>query len=140
MGPGLGIPEGSLPMEVAGLRQAMEAMVTSGQIVVTDTARRLAQDLLYPPTLGVAGPLLGLLRLVTLGLLPPPIRAAYGYSWDARHERALRLSARCLRGLLPFVPSRLRYWASARAAIREARHCPMHPGQASSSETREPRD
>lgn len=120
VGPCLGIPEGALPMDVAELRRYMNAMVTSGQIVITDTARTLAQDLLYPPTLGVTGPLAGFMRLATRGLLPPPIRDAYGFSWDARHERALRLSARCLRGLLPFVPSRLRYWASARAALRKA--------------------
>jgi uncharacterized protein (DUF2236 family) len=125
MGPCLGIPEGSLPAHAAGLRQDMEAMLTRGQIVVSDTARMLARELLYPPTLGVAGPLAALMRLVTLGLLPPPIRAAYGFSWNARQERALRLSARSLRGLLPFVPSRLRYWGIARAALREARQSPL---------------
>ena len=140
MGRALGIPEGSLPTSVAALRQDMEAMGTSGQIIVTDTARMLAHELLYPPTLGVAGPLVGLLRLATLGLLPPPIRDAYGFSWDARDERALRLSARCLRGLLPCVPSRFRYWANARAALREASHSPGLQTQASSSEEGETRE
>jgi uncharacterized protein (DUF2236 family) len=134
IGPCLGIPEGSLPTQVADLRQELEAMVTSGQVVVTDTARMLARELLYPPTLGAAGPLMGLMRLVTLGLLPPPIRDAYRFSWDARHERALRLTARCLRGLLPFVPCRFRYWATARAALREALQSPVLQPQPSSPE------
>lgn len=114
----LGMPAGSLPRSVATLHSYLEGMLASREIAVTDTARTLAGEVLAPPALRAAGPLLSLLRLPTVGLLPAPIREAYGLAWDSRRERTLRLSAKAIRTLLPVVPPVLRYWPSARAAFR----------------------
>ncbi|HWE63047.1 MAG TPA: oxygenase MpaB family protein, partial [Chloroflexota bacterium] len=57
-------------------------------------------------------------RLVAIGLLPPPIRDAYGFRWDARREFALRLFAWLIRRLLPFMPAAVRYWPAARPQRR----------------------
>jgi len=122
IGPLLGIPPGYLPRDVAGLRAYMDARLTSGEIAVTDTARRLAREIVDPPAFLVARPLLALARLPTIGLLPPAIRRGYGFSWDERHERALLALAAVSRRLLPFLPSALRHWPAARAArARERR-------------------
>ena len=120
MGWHLGIPEGCLPTNLASLQHYMNGMLTSGEIAVTETARSLANDLLAPPALGMARPLVWLMHLPAIGLLPPPIRNAYGFPWDARKERALRLSVRCVRSLLPFMPPQLRYWSRARVALRQS--------------------
>jgi uncharacterized protein (DUF2236 family) len=65
---------------------------------------------------------LALARLPAIGLLPPPIREAYGFRWSARRERALALLAATVRRALPLVPPVLRHWPAARAAAaREAR-------------------
>ncbi len=68
-------------------------------------------------------------RLMTIGLLPPTIRAEYGFSWSARRDRVLRRSTTFIRKLLPLTPSVLRHWPAARAAERAARGsgCPFHP-------------
>jgi uncharacterized protein (DUF2236 family) len=66
-------------------------------------------------------PLLRLAALPAVGLLPGPIRAAYGFPWDGGRARALRVLAAASRGGLPFVPPVLRYWPTARRAARRAR-------------------
>jgi len=119
--PLLGIPEGALPRSVAELRRYLDGMLGSGEIAVTPLARELAREIVSPPVPWPARPLLSVMRLPTVGLLPPSIRDGYGFPWGARHERALRLSARLIRALLPLVPSAVRHWPRARAVGRRAR-------------------
>ena len=116
--PLLGIPEGYLPASVAELEAFLRSMFTGGEIAVGETARKLARAVVYPPCPRVARPFLWLVRLPTIGLLPPAIRRAYGLPWDARQALALRLSARLVRRLLPLLPSVCRHWPAARAAAR----------------------
>jgi uncharacterized protein (DUF2236 family) len=85
---------------------------------VSETARRLAREVLHPPLGWLAWPVTSTMRLITIGLLPPPVRDAYGFGWSARRERFLRLTAPTVRGLLPFVPRVLREWPVARRAMR----------------------
>lgn len=116
--PLLGIPDGMLPLNTAELCAYMDEMMRGGAIAVTPTARGLAHELLYPPFPRVVDPLLWLVRLTAIGLLPPAIRAAYGYRWDARRERALRLAAWAIRHTMPLMPSIARHWPVARRATR----------------------
>lgn len=118
--PLLGIPAGTLPRCAADLRRYMDGLLGSGEIAVTDTARTLARDVIAPPVILIARPLLRLTQLPTLGLLPPGIRAAYGFPWDARRERAFSRSVRAIRALLPWLPRVLRHWPIARRAARRA--------------------
>lgn len=124
--PRLGIPEGSLPRTEASLRAYLNTTLAGGAIEVTDTARRLSREIVSPPVPLMMKPLVGLVRLPTVGLLPPGIRRAYGFDWDPRRERALRAVAALARGTLPLVPSLLRYWPMARRAIRRARRSGRH--------------
>jgi uncharacterized protein (DUF2236 family) len=55
-------------------------------------------------------------KLVTVGFLPPAIRAGYGFTWDARRERACRALMKVIRQVRRLLPARLREWPSARAA------------------------
>ena len=114
----LGIPHGGLPNSVEDLRAYMDEMYSSRKIVVTDMARALARDIVYPPTLGIGRPVFRLMRLSTLGLLPSQIREAYGFPWTPQDERALQRLAGALRILLPYMPLRLRQWRCARVASR----------------------
>jgi uncharacterized protein (DUF2236 family) len=117
----LGIPAGRLPRTEGDLRGYLDAMLASGAIEVTDTARLLSREILAPPAPRVARPALWLAALPAVGLLPPAIRAGYGIPWDGRRERALRVVAVATRTALPVVPPALRYWAVARRAARRAR-------------------
>ncbi|MGH2353747.1 MAG: oxygenase MpaB family protein [Chloroflexota bacterium] len=110
----LGIPDGYLPRSTAELRAYMNAMYASGEIAVDATARNLADEIIHPPLPRVAGPLLGLAQLPTIGLLPPPIRESYGFTWGRRRDAALHHSARLIRRLVNLAPPALRYWPPAR--------------------------
>jgi uncharacterized protein (DUF2236 family) len=117
----LGIPRGQLPRSFSELRRYMDAMYTSGQIVVTDVARTLALGIVYPPVPALVGPLLAPVRLTAIGLLPPTIREGYGFPWGGRTEAMLHLSARLVRHALPLMPPFARYWPAARRAVRRPR-------------------
>ncbi|HEY3111944.1 MAG TPA: oxygenase MpaB family protein, partial [Chloroflexota bacterium] len=117
MGPLLGAPEGFFPDSLAALHGYMDAMVASGRIVVTPTARALAREVLYPPLPWLAGPGLWLAGLPAVGLLPAPIRRAYGFAWGPRHALLMRLSAAATRRALRRAPTALRDWPAARAAL-----------------------
>ncbi|MGH7332615.1 MAG: oxygenase MpaB family protein, partial [Candidatus Rokuibacteriota bacterium] len=110
----LGIPEGRLPRSVSELQRYMDGMFASGQISVTDIARTLARAIVYPQVSPVAAPAISFMRLTTIGLLPPTIRADYGFPWSARREAMLRRSTAFVRTLLPLTPSILRHWPAAR--------------------------
>jgi ER-bound oxygenase mpaB/B'/Rubber oxygenase, catalytic domain len=87
-----GIPEGHLPRRVSELQRYMDGMYASGEISVTDAARTLSRALVYPQVPRVSEPAMRFMRLTTIGLLPPTIRADYGFPWSARHEAMLRRS------------------------------------------------
>jgi uncharacterized protein (DUF2236 family) len=114
--PMLGIPPGYLPRTMGQLQSYMAEMFASGEITVSKTALALADQVLYPPFPWPTRPLLWLMRLPTAGTLPDTIRRAYDLPWDARREKALRLSAKLIRTVLPLVPRSLRYWRSYRTA------------------------
>jgi uncharacterized protein (DUF2236 family) len=114
--PLLGIPQGFLPASTAELQEYMETMLASDQIVVTPKARMLAREVLSPPLLAFARPLLWVAQLATVGLLPPTIRAAYGFRWNSRREAAHRLCAGLTRHLLALTPPLIRHWPAARHA------------------------
>ena len=114
----LRIPTGSLPRSTAELDAYMAAKLGSGEIHVTDTARDLAREILFPPMSAHVWPALVVLRLATVGLLPPTLREGYGFPWSSRRATALTASAFAIRHLLPVIPTPLRYWPAARAAQR----------------------
>ena len=116
--PMLGIPIGSLPRTMAELHEYMDRMYRSGDIVVTETARILAREVVAPPLPWILRPIVWLLQLPAAGLLPPPVREAYGFSWGPVRETSLSVSATVLRGVLPVLPGALRHWPRARAAFR----------------------
>ena len=112
----LDIPTGYLPRSAAELVSYMDAMLAGGQLSVTDTARTLAREIVDPPAFLIGWPIVALARLPTVGLLPPPIRDAYGFPWNERRARALGIVSAGTRRLLPLLPSSLRHWPIARAA------------------------
>jgi uncharacterized protein (DUF2236 family) len=116
----LGIPAGRLPRSFGELSRYMDAMLSSGDIAVTANARMLAHEVIYPPALHLAAPALALVRLQTVGLLPPAIREDYGFPWSARRERLLRASTGVVRALLRVTPPIVRHWPAARRAQRRA--------------------
>ena len=89
MEPLLGMPTGWLPRDQDALEAELRRALADGRLAVTGTSRALARAVLYPPRWQVAWPAFRSVQLLTIGLLPPAIREAYGFEWRARDARAL---------------------------------------------------
>jgi len=102
----LGVPRVEQPADLDAFRAYVRHMVAT--LVVGEQARRAAEAVLHPSVPWVAEPLFALARQLTVGLLPPPLRAGYGLSWDSGREAALLAGGLAVRQVLPRVPAPLR--------------------------------
>lgn len=121
MEPLLDIPAGSLPRSAAQLATYMRGMHASGVIAVTDTSRALARAVLFPPRWYLLWPALRPVQLITIGLLPPAIRDAYGFRWHAQDARAFVRWATAIRRAHGVLPPIVRHWPVARRAEARGR-------------------
>ena len=115
-----GVPEGACPPTYPDLNAYLQRMIAE-ELEVTDAAREVADAVLHP---SVPWPLLPAFmpnNLVTVGLLPAPLREAYGYTWGPQRERLLSASTAAVRRLLPTLPGAVREFPAARAAARRLR-------------------
>jgi uncharacterized protein (DUF2236 family) len=111
-------PEEVLPPSLEAFRTMVGE--TAARLEVSEDARRLVPAILTPPMPLPLRPLAFAQRQVTVGLLPPALRAAYGLSWDPLREAGLGASALALRTALRLTPSALRRAPHARLAERRA--------------------
>jgi uncharacterized protein (DUF2236 family) len=88
-------------------------MLESGALAIGADARAVARTVLYPRAPLALLPALCALRVPAIGLLPPQIRARYGFAWRPEHRALLASSARSARVLLPAVPTQLRMLRSS---------------------------
>jgi uncharacterized protein (DUF2236 family) len=110
LGRWLGIPEEMLPQSMDTVRTEVRRVMASGDLVVTNTARELLQDVLYPPFQLAYWPAARMTRMATIGLLDPRLREQYGLTWTERDERAFERWTSRLRGLRSIAPDWMRYW------------------------------
>ena len=113
----LGVPEGTVPDTLKELRAEMARLIESGEVAVSPTARALAPSVLYPLQ-GVPRLAWDAAHLVSLSVLPEPIRRGYRIAWSAARERGVERLAGISRRLIPLVPPLLRHVPAARAAER----------------------
>ena len=118
--PLLGMQPDALPRSAAELSAYMERMLASGEIAVTDTARRLADEIVTRALPWPARPFLTMARLPTIGMLPESIREAYGFEWTRGQERTLGALAAVVRRGIVVAPPLLRWWPAARRARRRS--------------------
>lgn len=118
IGPRLGVPADALPDTRDRLDRYLDRMRQEGRLAVGECARRIAGALLAPPGRRWAAPALWLGRLTTVGLLPPPLRGAYGFRWRPKDARRLQSAAAVLRAARRITPPPLREWPAARRARR----------------------
>jgi uncharacterized protein (DUF2236 family) len=109
----IGVPGDRAPRSVSDLRAYIDAMI-GGRLVVSPAARALAEALVRPPFGPVVFPLTRLHRLLTIGLLPPPIREMYGYAWSDRDARRCARAVRIIRRARAWSPRWLACWPSSR--------------------------
>jgi uncharacterized protein (DUF2236 family) len=117
LGPAYGLAPDRQPADFEAFRAYFEGMLSSG-LRSTETLRDVTDAVLHPPLPFVARPAVELLRLVTVGTLPQPLRDELGLGWGRRRETLLSASAASVRGLMPLLPGLLRRLPPARAAAR----------------------
>jgi uncharacterized protein (DUF2236 family) len=87
-----GVPASFLPGSPATFRTYVEGM-TARELRVTAEAGAVAKSIFEFSMPPVLGPAMGRLnRLTAAGLLPEPVRRAYGLTWSPRQERWLARS------------------------------------------------
>jgi uncharacterized protein (DUF2236 family) len=113
-----GLRDEEMPGAIEDFDRYMADMLDGDVLHVSGEARRLAvQIVMNPPVPLAALPLLKGANVATVGLLPAPLRRAYGFSWDPVRGLAVRAGAEYARRLLvPLLPSFIRHVPHARAA------------------------
>jgi len=116
-----GLADSEMPADLAELDAYRHDMYASGDLVVTDWARTKALEIVFEPPVPLAmRPLVEAVNFVTIALLPAQIRSQYEFSGlPPAPVRTLAVAAYAeyvKRGVLPFVPGRLRRMSIARAA------------------------
>ena len=110
----LGARPADVPRSWAVLEEYLEREYASGRIAVGQDARLISDAILFPPLRALTGPLAWANRLITLGLLPPPVREQYRYDWNDRRERQLKRTISALRSLRRVSPRVTALWPDAR--------------------------
>ncbi len=123
----LGAREHEVPRTWGALRAYLDRTYASGSIAVSAQARELASAVLAPPFAIAVAPAAWLNRLITIGLLPDRIRTEYGFSWNARRERALARVASLVRIARRLTPSAVALWPESVSGRRLPRSRPDTP-------------
>jgi uncharacterized protein (DUF2236 family) len=116
-----GIPPRVFPSSLVELRAWMAELIDSGEVRVSPQGRHVGRYILAPQVWWMPGPAALLMQMSTLWLLPPELRAGFGYSWGPRRERFMQGLAARSRGMVPRLPHLVRDLPRARAADRRAR-------------------
>lgn len=110
----LGARDEDVPRAWAALQSYLARLHASGHIVVGDTARGLARDVLSPPRGWLVLPARSLNTTITIGLLPPAVREQYGFAWTLGDDRRLARALWLLRVARAITPDVLAHWPDAR--------------------------
>ena len=119
LGEAYSIPREAMPADLAAFRRYYAGMLAEG-LRVTDTTRDVADAVLRPELPNVARPAVELLRLVTVGTLPPELRDELGLEWGPGRERLLAASQGAVRRLVPLLPALLHRFPQARNGLLRA--------------------
>lgn len=118
-----GVPDGHWPPDYRSLLAYIEDMIER-HLDATPEARRIAASVLMPPVpapLGLAARfVLELLKLTTVGLLPPAVRRQYELQWGPAREAIFRGAMQATRrasAVRPGLPPRARAAAQLLSAL-----------------------
>jgi uncharacterized protein (DUF2236 family) len=126
IGRAFGVPADVLPADLESFEAYVASMLAAdGPVHPSDTARELAWHVLHPPL----GPVLPPLRWLppaayawtlwpSIGLLPPSIRADYGFTWGPVEQTVATWLVAAWRFWRPMLPEAFRQMPQALAADR----------------------
>ncbi|MFA1537773.1 oxygenase MpaB family protein [Actinomadura monticuli] len=104
----LGCPEERMPATYREFREYYADMLNS--LEISDASRAVAEQVLNPKMPGgvLNAPGMALMRLLTAGLMPEPIRVQYGWEWSRGRELRFRMLGGVLAAVYPRLPLRVR--------------------------------
>jgi uncharacterized protein (DUF2236 family) len=105
------VPRDLIPPTAEDLRAYLRDVVGSGDLLVTDAARRVARLFAEPPAQAEWRPVLGLVSRLAFATLPAPIRAQYGVELTPARRIETRAAFAAIRTARPLLPSRYRFIA-----------------------------
>jgi uncharacterized protein (DUF2236 family) len=112
-----GTPQELIPPTLDDFRLYMRERLASEQISITETAREIAATVLDPPLPLALRPAMRALALVTIAMLPPRLRAGYGFSWGGARAALVGVSRRWTRHVvMPLLPDLVRAVGASRRA------------------------
>ena len=102
----LQVPPDALPPDLTAFGTYRDEMLS--RLEVSPVARRLARELFAPSPSLLSLPIMRGLRTLTAALLPPALRAQYGYQWGPGRASVLRVAESLGSAVWPRLPARLR--------------------------------
>jgi uncharacterized protein (DUF2236 family) len=121
-----GVPEGGCPATYGDFGAYWDRMLAE-ELEVTDAARAVADSIMRPAVPAIVRPAFAPSSLLTIGLLPAPLRSDYGFSWSRGRQRMLDLTLATLRRTVRVLPPVMRQFPEARTAGRRARRAGPAP-------------
>jgi len=101
----LEIPPEQLWSTAADLRAYVDRTIAGGDALPGAGSREVARTVLHPPIdRARRRAAFTAAAFVTVGLLPDPVRAAYGIPWSRAHAAAHRIACAALRGAARVIP------------------------------------
>ena len=135
-----GTPAFVIPGSFSDFQAYQRERLESGEIVVTEAAREVAETVLRPSVSVALRPALEALTVLTAGLLPESLREQYDLPWGRARAALVATSALALRrALLPLLPDIVRAVGLERRA-RDRRTLPFDPLTAPARTRSVPRD
>jgi uncharacterized protein (DUF2236 family) len=110
-----GIPQDALAPSWGDFLSYVDGMLGSDVIVVSRTARQIADQLFARAESGWRLPLW--YRALTARLLPPRLRDEFGLAYGQAEQRSAERAVGVLRSVYPLIPKRLRYVAPYHEAV-----------------------
>jgi len=105
------IPRRIIPTTVPELRSYMRDVVERGDLLVTDSARRVADLFFDPPAEAEWRPILKAVSRLAFATLPPELREGFGVRLGAGKKAATRATFAATRSLRPLLPPKFRFIA-----------------------------
>jgi uncharacterized protein (DUF2236 family) len=105
------IPREIIPPTVPALRAYMNDVIERGDLLVTDSARKVAELFYDPPTEAEWRPVLRGVSRLAFGTLPSTLREGFGIRLSPAKKAAMRATFAATRLARPLLPPKVRYIA-----------------------------
>jgi uncharacterized protein (DUF2236 family) len=123
-----GVTEALLPGSYPEFDAYVHRMLQGPELAIQEPARELAAAVLAGWLCGLPRPPACVVRLLTAGLLPEPVREGFGLPWGRREQQHYAALRRVLHATVPCLPPTLRFWPHYHLALKRVAAAPSTVG------------